>query len=391
VMNLRHIILAAAMAIALTASFANVSPYLDFTVGYWHPSRVLLEGKNPYDFCDAACLADAMDSASLGRLDPAGMHVMYTPAVFPLFFPWAVLPLRAATAAYLFCFFFSIILALQLVAAFFTRTGRSGFDRNLAFWILAIPVGLLFQNVLWGSPSWMSLLGVVLFVVLFRRRPFMAGVFLSLTLVKIHLFVIFGAAVLACCLRFRNWVTPLAFATAAGVCIVTSMFFRPDILTAYAHVASTGQLFRYVNATVPSVGRSWLNVNGPLYLLGPTVLVGSVAFVSCWSADLSEVQTKLCAILPFSIGFAPYAWGHDYICAAPVLVIAAGYAVDQANKLTRRVVLAVLLIGLNLYALLLAFNGSTSPSLQLAHGIGVMAIGLVVFNLRVFEDRSLKI
>jgi hypothetical protein len=380
-MNVRTLTRSAVIAAALILMFPRLSSYLDFTVGYWHPSRVLLEGKNPYAFCDLACLGSSIDAPSLRRLNPVGMNVMYNPAVFPLFFPWAVLPFQAAALTYSFCFFFFVSLTFQILAEKFTAGQKVSSDGYLIFWFSAVPLGLLLQSVLWGSPSWMALVGVVMFSILFGKRPFVAGLFLSLTLIKIHLFLIFGVAVFACCLRMRNWLTPLGFAVAASVSLFSALFFRSDILSIYAGIAGGGQAFAYVNATVPSVGRSLFHLSGSMYLLGPSVLLGILTFTYFWFSDRSQLTQKLFCVLPFSIGFAPYAWGHDYICAVPVLVIAAAYVVDSTKDLTRRKLMGLYLFGLNVFALFLAVNATTSPVLQLTYGIGLMVIGVVAFRI----------
>jgi hypothetical protein len=222
----------------------------------------------------------------------------------------------------------------------------------------------------------MALAGVMLFLACFRDRPFVAGLFLSLTLIKIHLFVIFGAAVLACCVRARNWRTPVGFLTAAAVSVTSAVAFRRDIFAIYSEVAGSGQPFQYVNATVPSVARYLFNLNGAAFLLMPCLLAGALVFRFFWRADSSDLTRQLCCILPFSLGFAPYAWGHDYICAVPVLVIAAAYVVDGARDLRSRAAAFVGLLSLNVFALVLAIAGATSPFLQLIYGAGLMAAGL---------------
>lgn len=385
-MILRKLTLSAIIATGLSLTFQNTSPYIDFALGYWHPSRLLLQGRNPYEFCDLACLSYSIDAESLGRMNPAGMYVMYNPAVFPLLFPWAVLPFHAATLLYLFLFFFSVSLVFQLLAELFTKDQRLSVDGSLIFWISALPIGLLLQNLLWGSPSWIGLVGVVLFLVHYDRRPFVAGLFLSLTLVKIHLFLIFGAALLARCVRIRNWRTPFGVSVAASLSLVSALFFRPDILTTYSEVVRKGQAFNYVNATLPSVGRYVFDVNGPSYLFGPCVLLSVVMFLLFWFTDSSRLTQKLCCVLPLSIGFAPYAWGHDYICAAPVLVMAAAYITDNARDVSGRRVMFVYLLGLNVCALSLALVGTTSPFLNVTYGVGLMTAGVVAFRLAFIRE-----
>jgi hypothetical protein len=111
-----------------------------------------------------------------------------------------------------------------------------------------------------------------------------------------------------------------------------------------------------------------------------------LTFILFWFVDLSRLTQKLCCTLPFSIGFAPYAWGHDYICAVPVLVIAAAYVVDNANDLRRRRAMCACLLCLNLFALSLTAFGMTSAFLQLAYGVGLMVIGTVAFRLAFIRD-----
>jgi hypothetical protein len=189
--------------IALAAAAAVLAAYMvgyrddsaaktDF-ISYWAAGHQLVRGQNPYDIQAVRALEIAV-----GRDPGVPVLMMRNP---PLAF-FMALPLGwVAPKAGLILWDFFLIGILGLASRLLWRiNGRP--DSLLNFFGFAFPPAV--ACLMAGQTGILLLLGLVLFLYLFKDRPFLAGVSLLLCALKPHCFVPFGIALLLWCVTAKR-------------------------------------------------------------------------------------------------------------------------------------------------------------------------------------------
>jgi hypothetical protein len=325
------IALVSGVALAITALFLSVAPLTgeiagarDFVV-YWATGQQLIHHANPYD-------AQAMMHLEWDAGLPRQLGVLFMrnpPWALPLVYPLGLIGVRMGTLVWSLILLGCLWGSVRLVWLMHGRP-RS----NLNFLGLSFAPALICLIV--GQTSLFALLGLVLFLYLHRRRPFLAGMALWLCALKPHLFVVFGTALMLWVITNGCYKVLLGVATALAASSALSLWIYPNAWADYAHMMRTNGLQHEFIPCWSVVLRLWVSP-GTLGLQSLLPLLGcGWALVYFWKKRHSWDWMKDGSLLILvSILAAPYCWVFDQSLAIPALL-------HGAYLVRSRVLLAVL-------------------------------------------------
>jgi hypothetical protein len=207
-----------------------------------------------------------------------------------------------------------------------------------------------------GQTSLFALLGLVLFLYLHRRRPFLAGVSLWLCALKPHLFLVFGTALVVWVTVNSCYKVLLGATTALGASSALSSWIYPNAWPDYAHMMRTNGLQSEFIPCWSIVLRLWVSP-GTLGLQSLLPVLGcGWGLVYFWKKRHSWDWMKDGSLLILvSILAAPYCWVFDQSVAIPALL-------HGAYLVRSRVLLAVLALA------------SLAMEIGLVSGIGLTSL-----------------
>jgi hypothetical protein len=209
-------------------------------ISYWAAGHLLVRGQNPYDFQAVRAL-----ELAAGR-NPAELVLMMRnpPLAFFMVLPLGFAGPKTALIAWLFTSISALCLASFLI---WWLNGRPDSLFNYFGFGFAPVLACLMA----GQFGIFLLLGVVLFLALYRNWPFFAGAALLFCALKPHFFVPFGVALLPWCLMRKSGYRILA---GACVAIAASSAFAymldPHAWSQYSQMVRTGGA---LNEVVPKL------------------------------------------------------------------------------------------------------------------------------------------
>ena len=219
----------AVLAIYMVGITDSSAAKSDF-IGYWAAGQLLVHGQNPYDFQAVRALEIAA-----GRDPGVPVLVMRNPPV--AFFVALPLGWIGAKAGLIVWTFFLVGLLGLASRLLWKINGRPDSLFNLFGFGFAPAVACLMA----GQTGILLLLGITLFLLLSRQRPFLAGVALLLCALKPHCFVPFGIALLLWCLTTKKGYRILAgFGVALIASCVLAYAIDPNAWSQYAEMMRTG-------------------------------------------------------------------------------------------------------------------------------------------------------
>jgi hypothetical protein len=325
------IALVSGVTLAITALFLCVAPLTgeiagarDFVV-YWATGQQLIHHANPYD---AQSMLHLEQDAGLPRR--LGVLFMRNPPwALPLVYPLGLIGVRMGTLLW------SLILLGCLWGSVRLVWLMHGRPRSmLNFLGLSFAPALVCLIV--GQTSLFALLGLVLFLYLHRRRPFLAGMSLWLCALKPHLFLVFGTALVVWVVVNSCYKVLMGAATALAASSALSLWIYPNAWPDYAHMMRTNGLQSEFIPCWSVVLRLWVS-SGRLELQSLLPVLGcGWGLVYFWKRRQSWDWMKDGSLLILvSILAAPYCWVFDQSVAIPALL-------HGAYLVRSRVLLAVL-------------------------------------------------
>lgn len=280
---------------------------------YWATAQQLEHNSNPYD-------RDGMTriehSAGMAAEDKAGL--MRNP-------PWAlplVLPLEflSPRAGWLLWFF---LLLACLATSVFLLWVIHGRPRNRRY-LLGYSFGPALLCMLFGQTSLFALLGLVLFLRLHRSRPFWAGVSLWLCMLKPHVFLPFGVALIAWIILSKR--ISLAIGTTAAMAASCAITYRINPLewAQYSQMVRSSEIDKEYIPCLSFLLRLWLSPH-PIWLqFLPAALGCAWALTYFWLRRRDwNWLTHGSLLMLVSVLVAPYTWLYDQALVLPALLQAA--------------------------------------------------------------------
>ena len=220
---------AAVLAIYMVGTTGDSAAKCDF-IGYWAAGHLLAHGQNPYDYQAVRALEIAA-----GRDPGVPMLVMRNPPVaFFMALPFGWIGPKAGLIVWTFFLIAVLGLASRLL---WKINGRPDSLLNLFGFGFPPAVACLMA----GQTGILLLLGITLFLLLWKERPFLAGAALLLCALKPHFFVLFGIALLLWCVTKKRGFGILAgFGVALIGSCVLAYAMDPNAWGQYAEMMRTG-------------------------------------------------------------------------------------------------------------------------------------------------------
>ncbi len=282
----------------------------DFVV-YWSTGQQLAHHANPYDVAAMGKLEHAAGFTGEGsffmRNPPWGL-----PLALPLGFlgpriaalPWSLLML----AILLYC-----------VHSLWTLFGSPG--PEMAWLGICFPPAL--QCVIMGQTSIFVLLGLVLFLRLWRSNPFWAGAALWFCTLKPHLFLPFALVLLLWIVVGRRYrILTGAAAAIAASCAVTWLI-DPLAFTQYVHWARTSGVAAEFIPCLSVALQRLIDPSARWLAFVPSALGGLWAVVYFWPRRQEwDWLRHGNLVMLVSLLVAPYCWLYDQPLALPAVMFA---------------------------------------------------------------------
>lgn len=187
-----------------------------------------------------------------------------------------------------------------------------------------ILVGCFFpvlKLLLYGQTTWIALIGLTLFCRFCEdRKDRLAGLCLSLAVLKPHLMIVVLFYVACAALLQRRWSIHLYFVVGAALQCAYTFLIAPDAFDQFFYYAPT---FYRLSADLPYPSLvSFVSFIFPHSLTSVLFLIVGLAW-SLNSLTLGGFDVGIFAlkVLPISIAVSPYAWSHDFILLVPALVM----------------------------------------------------------------------
>jgi hypothetical protein len=283
---------------------------------YWASGYQLAHHANPYDGVAILAL-----ERSVGFPSGTPVLIMWNPPpalllVLPLGF------LGPTTADLLWL----LLLCVCLVASVRMVWNMHGGPKNQLHW-LGYSFAPALVCLLAGQVSIFVLLGLVLFLRWHRSQPFLAGVFLWLCLLKPHLFLPFGIALLVWAIVTRTYKILAGTAIALGVSTAIVFMLDPLIWVHYWQMMSTMSSARMQQELIPCVSIMLRSIISPRtmwlqYLASAIGCIWALVYFrkhyDHW--DWMEHGSLLMLV---SVLLAPYTWLMDQAILIPALLHAA--------------------------------------------------------------------
>ena len=203
------------------------------SIAYWATARLLVNHQNAYDYYAVAELERSKgyneDQPLIVRTPPWSLFMLLPLALFNTF--WAWLSWIAVSVG-------ALILTMRVCRRLYRddRVPQSLFAL-IGYTFSPVPACLVA-----GQMGLMLLLGLVLFLWLEPKRPFLAGTALILPFAKPHLLAVFWFALFLWILSRKRFAVAAGFLTALAIAIFTAIAFDPGIFEHYRQMLSESRI-----------------------------------------------------------------------------------------------------------------------------------------------------
>lgn len=288
-------------------------------VGFWVGSRMLLDGRDPYDAVAWRAMHGAI--GSLGRaIVPAGTGYGYPLTTALVFVPFALVPIWLAAPLWL-------VTQVALAGGSLVYLARVLFPASLR---RDLPVLLAFGAA--SQPAWVlaaggNIGGIVLAIaatsaaLLLRGRPLAAGAVAGLLIVKPHP-LLFAMLLMLLAVPRRDALRLVAGALASsGPLVLITLVLRPGWVSEFLVSMEAIGGAPAARASVFGALQSF----GVLTWIVALLMLGAVL---AWQRRARPALAPFVAVaIPISLVTAPYVWSYDHlVMLVSVAVVIAGVA-----------------------------------------------------------------
>jgi hypothetical protein len=332
---------------------AGTSVHNDFTQNVWLPSRLVLNGANPYkptrSQVDAA-LGD-YKSAFEGFNSGSSYHFIYPIWVALVMAPFGAAPLVGATAVWRAANIVLLVWGIGGVLRSTGRTYRSIRPASIAALAVALLLGLVYrESILTVYLGQFAIIEFGLLAAIWGwllssgelgpgRRAWgdaLVGVALAVLATKPQAVGLAVLLVALWALSRRRWVIPAAAAVGLAALLLVPALFYPWSLGDWFSVAFGGQASSQVqvSASVWGLSYQWLQNSGgtPIWLPVAALLslAGLLLLVPMWRRDLrdkvSYVPLSLLVTLCINSVISPYMLGYEHVVLLLPALVFLSYA-----------------------------------------------------------------
>jgi hypothetical protein len=298
------------------------------SIAYWAAGNLLRSHQNPYS------------ASAVLSLQRAHGYNLEKPLVLrtPPWSLWMVLFLGLLDPFWAWIAWVAILLASLLIAMRVTWRMYSSEERPSAAFLVT---GYLFAPIpaclVAGQLGIALLLGVILFLALEDRRPFLAGMALLIPFAKPHLFSLLWFVLAVWTLSRKKWRILGGFATAVSLAIMIALLFDPAIFAQYREMVRTAAIqYEFIPALSGVVRLIFFRRFFCVQFLPMAAAVG-------WSLHFYRRNRFTWnwryhgpALLVISVLTAPYAWITDEAILLPAILQGVIWVYAAKDKLKLR-------------------------------------------------------
>lgn len=269
------------------------------------------------------------------------------PWILVLFIPLAQMPFDSATLLWIFINFFIFIWCLEAVWAIWYPGPEKG-PRKIWLYAFMVMFYPFWNTIAIGQITTIVLLGLVGSVYFADRRPFLAGMCLSLVTAKPHLVLITLPLLLVDALYHKRWKFLAGFGCMILLLTGIGFWLRPELFVDYlTPTGSDTQVSLLFSPFLPflvSLWFSWVPFRFVGVLFVPIALYIWYRDWKDFEADNRFLNLMIVAQL-FSLLFAPYGFTFDHVTILPIVwVVLLAILSKETKPLQQIVVLSTLLI-----------------------------------------------
>lgn len=277
-------------------------------ISYWSTGRLLLDHQNPYD-PPAVLRVERSAGATLQQ-----PFVTWNP-------PWVLvlmLPLGLLKPTIAALIWMVMLIVLVLAAMNLLRPPT----------VKLIPLTLIFfapTLICIGAEqtSALVLFSVALFTRWQARRPFMAGLALTLALLKPHLLLMFWIVLVLEIARRRDFRIPAGVLTGFTVMNGLALLFDRHVWAEYLATMRTQRVLDYDYPNLSNLIRDLLHIHSPWPLAVPS-LIGAVWICAYWARQSGKWDWNWHGGMAAAVSVltAPYSWPYDQVLFLPAMLAA---------------------------------------------------------------------
>jgi hypothetical protein len=282
---------------------------------YWSAGKLFASGGNPYDLSEMAAVEQPYNFA------PVTILLWVPPTIFPIVALFSRLEFQLAVCAWLvsMCALFALSLRMLFCLDSFVPQTREKKILAAIFLVTFYPLAL---SLYYGQISPLLLFGFAafLFVLLSKGSDRVAGLALSLTLLKPHLLYVVYLYLALKAWKTARWGIVQGLVGGAAILLSLSILLRPDILSLYAHAISTPPIY-WQTPTLGSWLQGALDIHETWIRLLPSFL--GILLVGLYLLRHEELSKRdnfglIYALAPLSLLTSPYGWQFDHVVLLPI-------------------------------------------------------------------------
>jgi hypothetical protein len=312
------VLMFAATSVGILASLLgkNAAGSRDF-IQYWGAGRQLLRHANPYD---EAAILPMEQRAGYPRGLPAFI-MPNPPTALALVVPLGLVGPKSGELLWMALSLVCLIASAQMIRA------MHGNPNNQIHW-LGYTFAPALSCLLSGQITLLILLGLTLFLYLHKSSPFLAGLSLWFCLLKPHLFLPFGVALLGWIVVTRSYRILAGAATSIAVSSAIAFCFDPYAWTHYAEMMASRRVDRI---SIPCLSIVLRNHTGPVFQYLPAALacIWAMVYFKKHSGEWDWIHHGSLLML-VSVVVAPYSWFMDQAVLIPAILHGA-YCTQQRS------------------------------------------------------------
>lgn len=304
------------LAISQTVGNDGTRDYVE----YWAAGQLLLHGGNPYD-ADATLALER----SAGWLPVKPQITPSPPVIFFLVAPLGLVDSRAGAILWFVLLVAGLAISIHLLRK--TLNQRRGYLHLLCYCFAPVLTCLMA-----GQIGIFLLLGIALFLNLYRQRPFWAGVALLVCDLKPHLFVPFGLVLLIWIIARKQHRILVGICAGVLATCVFALAFDPHAFSQYAHMLAIAQPTEPFVPTLSKMFRLLVHPQSVWLQFVPVAVACAWSVWYYWRRHNSwDWMDQGLVLLLVSVGCAPYAWFTDEAVLIPA-ILAGLYRARNAGR-----------------------------------------------------------
>ncbi len=292
----------------LLLAWLYLPPLLPQSIGridfrpYWSSTYLLAHGE---DFGNEQRM-DEVERTLTGWKEPFPMMAWFTPVGNVVLLPLVLLPFSQAVIVWLLLNIGFVFLGAVLL-------WESPHFRGIAL-LVAFLFPMTLASLFVGQVNTLVLLGLALFLVFMeKKRSFMAGLCLILTLIKPHLVLVTLPVILFRLLQQREWRVLAGLLSGGVACGAILWLLDPEWMIHFWHLAGSGLQSARLTPTLSGLLTLWGAGEWGKWVWVP--VLGGMLWGMGHKRFLQNISLRTLIDLSLMIGlfFSPFGWSYDQI------------------------------------------------------------------------------